>query len=238
MIRKLFSAGHDTGQGHGVKRNFEIQRIETFSDGVFAFAITLLIVSLEVPQTFEELLTKMRGFFVFGLCFLVLVSIWNNQHLFFRRYGMDDSWTVVLNGILLFIVLFYVYPLKFLFTLVFGQQIYKQQISPLTIKPAQLPILMIIYAAGFIIIYFLFFLMHVRAYRKSKELGLSPVEKFDCKSSIYKESVMIGGGLCSILAALLLKNLDAGYAGFVYILISPAIHILYKFRNKTRRKLF
>ncbi len=108
MIRKLFSGTHNESKGLHTKRNYEIQRIETFSDGVFAFAVTLLIVSLEVPHSFEELLMTMRGFFAFGISFLILISIWNEQHRFFRLYGMDDSRTIALNGFLLFIVLFYV----------------------------------------------------------------------------------------------------------------------------------
>jgi hypothetical protein len=44
-------------------RGGEISRIEGFSDAVFAFAVTLLVVSLEVPETFSELLTS----FLYGL---------------------------------------------------------------------------------------------------------------------------------------------------------------------------
>jgi hypothetical protein len=47
-------------------RSHEISRIEGLSDGVFAFAVTLLVVSLEVPKTFNELMETMRGFG--GLC--------------------------------------------------------------------------------------------------------------------------------------------------------------------------
>lgn len=57
-------------------RGHEVKRIETFSDAVFAFAVTLLIVSLEVPKSFEELVVTMRGFFAFAVSFLFLMMIW------------------------------------------------------------------------------------------------------------------------------------------------------------------
>ena len=97
-------------------RKHEITRLEAFSDAVFGFAATLLVVALEVPATFPELVSNLRGFFAFGLSFAMLVLIWAAHNGFFRRYGMDDAGTVVLNSILLFVVLFYVYPLKFLCT--------------------------------------------------------------------------------------------------------------------------
>ena len=238
MIRKLLSQSAPVRNKRDSKRNYEIQRIETFSDGVFAFAVTLLIVSLEVPKSFDELLTTMRGFLAFGISFLILFMIWNEQHRFFRHYGLDDIWTLTLNGILLFLVLFYVYPLKFLFTLMFREMIYGSNNSPYEMKQSQVPALMMIYAAGFIAIYFLFFLMYLHAVRKSKELSLSGIEKFDCKSSMYKVLIMVIIGICSFITAALLKDNLAGFAGWIYILLAPAITIYFTFRNKIRAKLF
>ena len=52
-------------------RGGEISRIEGFSDAVFAFAVTLMVVSLEVPRTFHELKETMQGFLAF--------AVWLNQ---------------------------------------------------------------------------------------------------------------------------------------------------------------
>ena len=73
------------------------------------------MVSLEVPETFDELLRVLRGFFAFAVCFGILFWVWYDHYRFFRRYGLDDGVTTTLTGVLLFIVLFYVYPMKFLF---------------------------------------------------------------------------------------------------------------------------
>jgi hypothetical protein len=55
-------------------RSHEITRVEGFSDAVFGFAVTLLIVSLEVPRTSGELLATMRGFGAFVVTFLMLAG--------------------------------------------------------------------------------------------------------------------------------------------------------------------
>ncbi len=73
MFRKAIADKMPDGSGFRL-RGHEVKRIEAFSDAVFAFAVTLLIVSLEVPKSFEELMVTMRGFFAFGVSFLLLMS--------------------------------------------------------------------------------------------------------------------------------------------------------------------
>src|SRR4026207_1732596 len=96
-------------------RGQDVTRLEGFSDAVFGFALTLLVVSLEVPRSYDELMGIMSGFMPFACCFALLIWIGHEHNMFFRRYGLQDGVTVFLNGSLLFVVLFYVYPLKFMF---------------------------------------------------------------------------------------------------------------------------
>src|SRR5438046_2142757 len=107
MIREKLIE-HEVGRtGQFRWRGHEVSRIEGLSDAVFAFAITLLVVSLEVPKTFAELAETMHGFGAFLVSFLLLFAVWFNQYKFYRRYGLQDTTTVLLNAVLLFVVLFY-----------------------------------------------------------------------------------------------------------------------------------
>ena len=115
MLRDKLAERHHHKPHEFRWRSREISRLEGLSDAVFGFAITLLIVALEVPRTSGELLETMRGFLSFALTFAMLYVVWYRQFVFFRRYGLEDRTTAILNGALLFVVLFFVFPLKFLF---------------------------------------------------------------------------------------------------------------------------
>ena len=60
-------------------RGHEVSRLEGFSYTVFAFALTLLVVALEVPHNYEKLIHLMMGFPSFACCFTLLIWIWS-QH--------------------------------------------------------------------------------------------------------------------------------------------------------------
>ena len=67
----------------------EITRLEGFSDA--GFALTLLVVSLEVPRSYGDLMALMAGFLPFACCFALLFWIWHEHNTFFRRYGLADA---------------------------------------------------------------------------------------------------------------------------------------------------
>jgi uncharacterized membrane protein len=233
MLRKKAARQFQKGNKNFRYRGHEVKRIEAFTDAVFAFAVTLLIVSLEVPHNFEELMATMKGFFAFGISFIFLMLIWYEQNVFFRRYALDDIFTILLNSALVFIVLFYVYPLKFLFTLLLGTSA-----APVQIQQSQLPQLMYIYGAGYVSIYILFFLMYLHAANKQEALELTEQELFDTYTKMWAQLILVIIGLLSIITAALLPAGQAGKGGFMYFLIGPIYTIYYFMRYGKRKRLF
>lgn len=238
MIRETIFKTHEQKDSRGFRiRGHEVQRIETFSDAVFAFAVTLLIVSLEVPKSFDELLVSMRGFFAFAICFTLLMVIWHEQHVFFRRYALDDTWTIVLNCALVFVVLFYVYPLKFLFSLWFGDTIYGAGKNPFVIREEQVPQLFVVYALGFIIIYSIFSLLYWRALRMRGHLQLSALEVFDTRTQLYAQVTMVLIGVGAVILALALPLKEAELSGMWYFAIAPALSVVHGGRARMRKRI-
>ncbi|HLJ29873.1 MAG TPA: TMEM175 family protein [Candidatus Angelobacter sp.] len=210
------------GEKHFRWRGGEITRLEAFTDAVFAFAVTLLVVSLEVPRTFTELLTAMKGFVAFAICFAILVQVWYEHYIFSRRYGLQTLYTVFLNSVLIFVVLFFVYPLKFLFGLVVGGisgGLLATHPLEETIQPSQVPALMVIYSLGFSAVFVVFALLYRYAYGLRKELGLNEYESLRTRHALYNQLAMGMLGLIAILTAVLLPVRLSGLSGYLYMLI-------------------
>ena len=204
-------------------RGGEITRLEGFTDAVFAFAVTLLVVSLEVPHTFDELLMAMKGFFAFAICFAILTQVWYFHYKFSRRYGLQTVYTIVLNAALIFVVLFYVYPLKFLFTLAVGslsggRTVPVQQLTHMVNTTHQLSQLWLIYSAGVIAVYGLFALLYHYAYRMRVNLELNEYEALSTRNAIIHFAGLAGVGVAVAVAALVLPSAYVGYAGFLFCL--------------------
>ena len=206
-------------------RGREVTRIEAFSDVVFGFALTLIVVSLEVPTTFNELMQIMRGFPAFAICFAVLTWVWYVHHVFFRRYALTDEITIFLNALLLFVVLFYTYPLKFIFSIVTGQ---------IRQGGGDASTLFIIYGLGFAGIFGLFVAMHAHAWRKREQLGLNDAERHDTRTAMIMYGAQGSIGVLSSIVAVNVSGFALNWAGWIYFLIGPVSAGIGYWRGSTR----
>jgi uncharacterized membrane protein len=193
-------------------RAHEVSRIEAFSDVIFGFAISLLVVSLEAPKTYNQMIEMLRGFFPFAICFWIFIDIWFEHHHFYKRYGLQDSVTMALNTLLLFVILFYVYPLKYMFTVVTNEIIG----HPSDVPASGAPFLYTIYGIGVASVFWLLAAMYGHAWRQRKELELNGVEEIDTLERVYDNFFM---GLFGVISLILAHTPLAKLAGMVYFLI-------------------
>ena len=216
MLRDKLMAHHQPVDGFRW-RSHEITRIEGFSDAVFGFAVTLLIVSLEVPKTSTELLVAMRGFGAFVITFMILARLWYAQYTFFRRYALEDRVTVTLNLVLLFTVLFFVYPMKFLFTNMLENPLLKGTIRTphgieAVVLPQHRPLIFLVFGAGFAAVFGVFFLLYRHAYQQREALGLNEFEIYETRHSVRRMGVAALIGLAYLPTAWL-QSLPSRTAG-------------------------
>jgi uncharacterized membrane protein len=228
MIRKHLVSSRTNGEAGFRWRAAEVTRLEGFTDAVFAFAVTLLVVSLEVPKTYPELAAAMHGFLAFGVCFALLVNVWYEHYRFFRRYALENPWAVFLNCALLFFVLFYVYPLKFLFSAMFNH--------------AEMPVsearsLFMIFGLGYAAVFTVFTLLYTHAWGLRSQLGLTPLETLRTRLGIANEIAMVVIGLLSAALAQLLPDRDVGLTGFTYLLVPIYFTMAGSFSGRRERQL-
>jgi uncharacterized membrane protein len=199
-------------------RGKEVSRLEGFADAVFGFAVTLLVVALEVPHTVGGLVDVLRGFPAFTVCFALLMVFWNSHYRFFRRYGLEDRMTRFLSTGVLLLVIFSIYPLKFLFGTFLSLG---SPNAPHIQTMDELKFVYTAYGLGFIGIWLLYLLLHVHALRLREQLQLTEAEVLQTREQIV--SYVINIAVCALSIGLALLNFSAGMPGYVYMLLGPAL---------------
>lgn len=235
-------------------RGVESSRLEHLTDAVFAFAITLLVIASEVPKTYVELQASMYGFLGFIACILLLLGIWSNHSMFFLRYGMQDAKTKTLNFLFLFVLLFYIYPLKYLFSYLgslivvnligssglsseaFQLAIEKVRLAELTVDQWQ--DLMVRFGLGMFLIYTILGGMHLNAFLRKKQLELNEQEVYETKFHIFNFFMLMLISLTSIVYVLIRGGYYSGDAGLIYLLVPILLPVFKYIYNKRLKEKF
>lgn len=218
-----------------VRKN-ETMRIEAFSDGMIAFAAALLVVGMVEPRSFDDLVTTLYGFVPFGLSFIALFYIWLVHTILFRRYPLQDKPSIFINGVLLFTVLFYVQPLRFLassFVSLFTVRAGRAAVN----SWGQLQDLFIIYGLGWIAIFLLVAWLYQRAHATRDALRLTPVEAYDAITYSRHYLGFVAAGILSILFALSGVGLAFGLPGIAYASIGFFAWLNHRSRDPGRTRL-
>ena len=96
----------------------ETNRAEAFSDGVFAIAITLLILAVGVDQArangnlSHQLLHLWPAYIAYAVSFVTIGIMWVNHHLVFRQFARVDRPLLLLNVLLLMLIAFVPFPTR------------------------------------------------------------------------------------------------------------------------------
>lgn len=82
------------------------ERFETFADAIIAIIITIIVLQFTQPNdaTFSALWSLKDEYIAYLMSFLIIFTIWRSNHNLFQQVKKIDNLTVVLNGILLFII--------------------------------------------------------------------------------------------------------------------------------------
>jgi hypothetical protein len=217
----------------------DVSRVEGFSDAVFGFAVTLLVVSLEVPKSVDDLLAMMRGLPAFAVSFALLFQIWWRHYRFFRSYDLEDAPVVTLTAILLFVVLLYVYPLKFLWSSFFMQFVDPPRAAAMLQRDSAW-LLFAIYGVGVAAAFTVLAAMYGHAYARRRDLDLSPLEIVDTRVEIGRNVGLATVGVLSVAIAMISRAFApglVGLAGYSYFLIGVSEWTMGAYGGRARRKL-
>ena len=185
----------------------DTKRIEAFSDAVFGFAATLMVITIDTDASFSNLIqTNQTNWITFAVTFFVLVALWKVHYNFFRRTNYMDNWIITFNSILLFVILYYIFPLKSLLNSLMG----------LEEQPWEsLASLFAFYSGGFVLIFLSLSLMYYRAYKKTNSIADSLNLLFYTRHF----AIYVAVGLLSILLATMGIGINYGLPGFIYVII-------------------
>lgn len=170
-------------------RGESVTRIENLSDIVFALALGMIISAAVVPQSYNELKLYLVSIIPATLAFATLVGIWHTHFTFFRRYGVADKKIIFLNAILLFVVLYLAYPLRFAFDALFAYVMMVSGdlsfVNKMRLDFSGSGNILGFFGLGFMVVHLIYVLMHRHVLNKRELLSLTDTEIQITKLSIF-----------------------------------------------------
>ena len=183
-------------------------RVAALSDGIFAFASTLMVVDIGTTVDIKNISNQVPLFISFGVAFFVMMLLWKVHYNFFQRTKYVDNWIITANTLLLFTILFYLFPLKTLVNSI------TQQISMTANDLAQL---FVLYGIGFVLVFASYSFLYWRAFKKDLENPRHVELKFYHKHFL----IFVIVGIASVILSVFKVGITFGFPGFTYAFLGP-----------------
>lgn len=189
------------------QRGEDMTRLETFTDAAFAFAVTLLVVGGgdSIPSNFDEMIIAMKQVPAFAASFANIMLFWYAHHVWSRRFGLENTQSILLSFLLVFVVLVYVYPLKAIYSgaLEFFTGGYLESYFTMD-SVDDLRTMFVIFGAGYASLSVIIVLLNRHALAHSEALMLSELERFDTETDRGWWTISVIVPLISVVLAVVL----------------------------------
>jgi len=208
-------------------RGLETTRLDTLVDAAFAFALTLLVISFDdLPSTYAELVTALKRIPAFVASSAILIWFWIRHRRWSRRYGLENSRTIVLSIALVLVILIYVYPIRTLFESLFA--FFSSGYLPSTFRvesSEEMRGVTAIFSLGFFAMSLVFVLLYRATLNNSSQLALNQHEFATTKNNTLAWAIASVFSMLSILLALVLPAGWVPVAGFMYFALGLAMSL-------------
>src|SRR5438067_4435419 len=209
-------------------RGMEMTRLETFIDAAFAFAISMLVIAAQqIPDDIASLLAAFKNVLTFICSIAVLGIFWRGHWLWSRRYGLEDSVSILISWALIVTILIFIYPLKAIFGamwyLISNGQVGHQ--FSLHTTEAQARTIFAIYALGLIAIAAEIALLYLRAWQLREPLRLNARERLMTRGELSGWSIPVGVGLVSLVFSYTLPIEQIAWCCWVYFLMAIILRV-------------
>jgi uncharacterized membrane protein len=213
-----------------IARGRQTTRLETFVDAAFAFALTMLVVSVDsVPQSFDELVDAIKRVPAFAASFLITVMFWLGHYRWSRRYGIEDTGSVALSLLLVFLVLVFLYPLRLMMSGAFHSMSGGWLPGELEVtRIAHLQFIFVLYGVAFMLMSGVLLALYARVRRLQLEPPLSVEDREVAGIEVQAWGILAAMGATSSVLALLLPPRQIGYAVWIYALLAVIMPVMSK----------
>jgi len=210
-----------------ILRGENMTRIETFVDAAFAFAFTMLVISIdEIPETVPELLNLSQDIPAFLISATIIGLIWVAHTLWSRTFGLQDRITLYLSLGLVMLVLTFVYPIKLMVQLsisfLSGGAL---QQNLLIMDVLDVVNLMIYFGLGLMALSLIIIALYQNSLRQREQLVLTDYEVVFCKLACLTWAVVASTAAVSSVAAPFLGD-EIEWSGLVYFSLALTIPLV------------